>query len=327
MKRIALVFAAVAVAVSGDIQAVQRTFVSGTGIDTNPCSRTQPCRTFVAAMAVTDPGGEVIVLDSGGYGTFQITTPVTIAAPSGVYAGITVFGATGILVNAGATDKVILRGLTLNSLGGFDGIRYDAVGVLFVENVVTNGFTFGSGVTDFSTGSTRLYMSDTRLLNGQNGLQIAGGDGEPLRTVVIDHCRAENNTHAGFDIDAFARFIIRDSIATGSTYGFRMGPNGSASTAPDGVVENCIASFNGTGYVVGANGFSTTVVLNNSIASHNDTGLNASFFGNALISNCTITRNTNGLVGAGTYSILSRGNNTIELNGTDGAPTGTANPK
>jgi hypothetical protein len=43
----------------------QRTFVSGLGNDSNPCTRTAPCRTFAQAVSVTGRGGEVVVLDFG----------------------------------------------------------------------------------------------------------------------------------------------------------------------------------------------------------------------------------------------------------------------
>src|SRR6266571_6657569 len=81
----------------------QRTFVSAaTGNDANPCTRTAPCRNFAAAIAQTQSGGEVVVLDSGGYGTVTITQAVSLVAPAGVYAGISVFSGTGITVNAGS---------------------------------------------------------------------------------------------------------------------------------------------------------------------------------------------------------------------------------
>ena len=79
---------------------VQRTFVSGAGNDANPCSRTAPCRTFGAAMAQTNAGGEVYVLDSAGYGPFTINKSVSIVAPLGVTAGISVFSGDGIDINA-----------------------------------------------------------------------------------------------------------------------------------------------------------------------------------------------------------------------------------
>ena len=84
-------------AVSFDARAVgvQRTFVAANGSDAHPCSLAQPCRSFAAAIANTDPNGEIIVFDSAGYGVVAITKSVTIAAPPGVYAGITVFSGDG----------------------------------------------------------------------------------------------------------------------------------------------------------------------------------------------------------------------------------------
>ena len=92
-----------------------RTFVSGLRSDSNPCTRTAPCRNFAQAISQTSPGGEVVVLDSAGYGAFTITQAVSITAPPGVYAGISVFSGDGITITAGGSDTVILRGLTLNN--------------------------------------------------------------------------------------------------------------------------------------------------------------------------------------------------------------------
>src|SRR6202163_1048343 len=51
-----------------------RTFVSTAGSDSNPCSITQPCRHFQAAVNATSAGGEVDALDAGAYGSLP-TTP------------------------------------------------------------------------------------------------------------------------------------------------------------------------------------------------------------------------------------------------------------
>ena len=56
-----------------------RTWVSGLGDDANPCSRTAPCKTFAGAISKTAPGGEISVLDPGGYGAVTITKPITIS--------------------------------------------------------------------------------------------------------------------------------------------------------------------------------------------------------------------------------------------------------
>ena len=90
-----------------------RTFVSGTGSDANPCSLAAPCRSFAGALTQTSPGGEIAVLDTAGYGAVTIGQAVSIVNEEGVEAGITVTSGDGITINAGATDVVNLRGLTL----------------------------------------------------------------------------------------------------------------------------------------------------------------------------------------------------------------------
>src|SRR5262249_34706657 len=106
----------------------QRVFVSAvSGSDSNPCTRPLPCRTFGQALIAVSAGGEVVVVDSGGYGPVTVTKAVTIVSPPGIYAGISVMSGSGITVNAGATDLVTLRGLSINGLGGNDGVTVSSV--------------------------------------------------------------------------------------------------------------------------------------------------------------------------------------------------------
>ena len=98
--------------------AIQRTFVSMSGSDSNPGTRALPCRSFQAALAGTTPGGEVVALDSGDYAPFVIDKAVTVAAAPGVYAAISVSSGDGIYVRAGGSDAVVLRNLFLTGVGG-----------------------------------------------------------------------------------------------------------------------------------------------------------------------------------------------------------------
>jgi hypothetical protein len=126
--------------VAAELPAVQRTFVSAVnGDDTNPCSRLQPCRNFAAALPLTDPNGEVVVLDSGGYGVVTITQPVSLISPSGVHAGITAFSGNAITIEA--SGHVVLKNLSLNAQGGVSGIDANTVSALYVEGCVINGFS------------------------------------------------------------------------------------------------------------------------------------------------------------------------------------------
>src|SRR5438309_7295416 len=79
-----------------------RTAVSINGLDTNPCTVASPCRSFTAAMAQTNAGGEIIAVDSGGYGIFSVDRAVSVLAAPGVYAGVTATSGDAITINAGA---------------------------------------------------------------------------------------------------------------------------------------------------------------------------------------------------------------------------------
>src|SRR6184192_4083719 len=115
---------AVSIVVAGSAFAqATRTWVSGVGDDVNPCSRTAPCKTFAGANSKTATGGEISVLDPGGFGAVTITRSMTIDG-TGTLAGILANGTSGIIINvAGITDpkdaakSVRIRGLSINGVG------------------------------------------------------------------------------------------------------------------------------------------------------------------------------------------------------------------
>src|ERR1700712_3385042 len=65
-----------------------RTWVSGLGDDANPCSRTAPCKTFPGAYSKTAAGGEIDVIDPGGFGVVSVSKALTIDGGGGVMASI-----------------------------------------------------------------------------------------------------------------------------------------------------------------------------------------------------------------------------------------------
>src|SRR5262249_12853448 len=142
MKRIALLSAATLVATlasTGAYALANRTFVSGSGSDANPCSLAPPRRSFAAAIVQPAPGAHTAVHDAAGYGAVTITQSISIVNEEGVEAGITVTTGDGITVNAGASDVVNLRGLTIVGAGGGNGITFNG-GNLNIQNCVIRGF-------------------------------------------------------------------------------------------------------------------------------------------------------------------------------------------
>lgn len=91
---------------------LSRTYVSGTGSDSNNCSRTSPCATWNAALAATAAGGYITALDSGDFGPMAIAQSVTVDGGAGTAI------ADGIKATLGSADSVTLRSLTAFSTEG-----------------------------------------------------------------------------------------------------------------------------------------------------------------------------------------------------------------
>src|SRR5437899_3636850 len=102
---------------------VARVFLAGTGDDAGDCTnQATPCRSLQGAVTQCPINGEIIILDNGGYGGATITKSLTVNASAGVVA----FIARTITVNIGPTDKVVLRGLSMNGVvfGDANGIAF-----------------------------------------------------------------------------------------------------------------------------------------------------------------------------------------------------------
>lgn len=156
-----------------------RTWVSGVGDDVNPCSRTAPCKTFAGAISKTATGGEISVLDPGGYGTLTITKAITVDGGTGAGWGSTLAaGLSGFTVNITtnlSTDKVTLRNLSINgnnTAGGFHGIRFLDGAELNVQNVDIFNFT-GSGISVAQTQAANVYIRNVNIDRCVNGITLS----------------------------------------------------------------------------------------------------------------------------------------------------------
>jgi hypothetical protein len=159
------------------LHAQSRTWVSGVGDDMYPCSRTAPCKTFAGAILKTSPGGEIDVLDSGGFGTVTITKSITIDGSLGPMASILSANTTGVVVN-GASIVVTLRNLTINGVGNVagnvigNGIRIVQAGAVNIDNVVIENFsgsvTNGRGVAIETSANVKVNIQDSKFYNLTN---------------------------------------------------------------------------------------------------------------------------------------------------------------
>jgi hypothetical protein len=209
--------------------AAQRTFVSTNGVANPACSLAAPCRAFSEALGATLAGGEIIVLDSGGYGGGTITQAVSIVAPPGVYAGISVFSGDGLTISAGTSDIVKLRGLTINGLGGFNGIVVNSVGLLEVDDVRVSGFSVRG--LYFAVPDGRLTVTNSVFENnGDSGLYAQPASGKAA--ITIDQSRFDHNAANGVVIATNATAsILRSTASHNANAGFLIDAGGVASLA------------------------------------------------------------------------------------------------
>ncbi|HET8678315.1 MAG TPA: right-handed parallel beta-helix repeat-containing protein [Blastocatellia bacterium] len=261
-----------------------RTWVSGVGDDVNPCSRTAPCKTFAGAISKTAAGGEISVLDPGGFGAVTITKSITIEG-GGIRGSITASLVNGIVINAGVNDTVRIRNISINGVGnGLNGIRYLAGKTLHVENVNIQGFTSNGIDMNLGANNGNLTVKDTVITNcGVAGIRIQTSTG--TATAAIYNVRLQSNQ---FGLDTLSgNATISDSIVSHNT-----GIGIVAEFAAVINVERVAITNNGTG----VSGFSGTAVirLSNSAILNNNTGINvaagttvASFQNNIFAGNTT----------------------------------------
>jgi hypothetical protein len=327
----------------------QRTFVSGTGLDANPCSLPLPCRTFTAAMAQTAVGGEIVVLDSAGYGGVDINQSISITVPPGVYGGVTVTGPWGISIS-GATTRVALRGLTFNSLSGYMGVVMSQGLSLSVEDCTFNGFS-GTALQLVAPGSTVLVRNTTVRDGSGSGISLGTGVDAVIDSVrvldtgsgsgiglydgaiaVIRNSVLRGNA-IGIDVNVtspgVSRLVVEDSlIAKSGTAGVMMHTAGAGAGGELTLSRNTITRNAGPGVRVsstsGATGHAT--INDNVITRNTQEGIYTGVFSSTLTvltSNNTVTMNSVGFLAAPGVAFRTRTNNTVENNASDlsGTPT------
>jgi hypothetical protein len=300
-----------------------RTWVSGVGDDANPCSRTAPCKTFAGAISKTAAGGEIDVLDPGGYGGVTITKSITLNAMDSEEAGILVAGTNGITVNC-ATDPaciVVLRGLNINggppSSNSPNGIRFIAGGALHVEKCHISQFTgpgpYGYGINfQPSVNTARLYVSDSVV--DSNGAGSTGGGIIVNPTIsaglyafaTIENTYVSNNRGIGIEATDNGFIQIHNSNVSGSQLSGLAAWNTNATYFADIVVD---------GSVLNDNGWDQTIPQGSAYAA----GTHAYIH----MSNNVVSNNKYGIRVVASGHVLSFGNNRLTSNTTDGTFTGT----
>lgn len=283
-----------------------RTFVSTSGSDSNPCSLALPCRNFGAAISAVVPGGEVVALDSGGYGSVLITRPVSLIGIRGAHVAIAPTAGPAILIDVGPFDRVVLRGLFLSSQGADRGIDFFG-GVLSVERTTIARFTLGIGQR-----SGTLVVADSLFSGNQVGVWAAPQTTSDNLLASLTRIRFENSGFAGLQVNGGSTAACIECVASGASLGYIA----EASNARNAILtlERSVSTHNIIGIQANSmslNGGGNAVVrVSNSVITHNDLGLDTN----------------NDTSCAPCAQIISRVNNTVENAAANGF-TGTFAPK
>ena len=260
-------------------QGPTKIFVASFGNDANDGSRGSPKRNFQAAHNAVAADGQIVVLDTAGYGALAITKGLSITVPPGVNGYVTVTANTpsAIVINTPFADSVTLRGLIIE--GGANrtsetantnyGIRVLSVGVLTVEDCTIrnfyDGLAFFPAGPSFTVTRFRLFVHNTNVRNCRYGIDVEANEFN-YHSALLANCRIENNGD-----------------------GLYAGASGGAPT-PNVLLEECFLG-------------------DNTIALHGVTDCRVA------VSNCTLCYNGNMIVLAGQGSnIGSYGNNRVYQN-------------
>jgi len=274
MTRTAILLGTLATALATGLTALPaeaqtRVFVSGSGSDSNPCTFASPCRSFQQAFntvtAVTTSGGEIDVLDPAGYGPLTVNHGISIQGHE--FSGITAASTTpAITINAGASDKINLRGLLID--GGnaaYTGIQFNSGGALSIQDCVVRNFTSYT-IAFFPNSASQLYIvdsvvSDSNLNDGNtvgifvspndnasasayldnvevlnNGIGVAGqGSGV---YIAIRHSYINGNNFMGLEATSDAIIHLSQSMVTGNATGWSTASGGAIASTGDNFIDD-----------------------------------------------------------------------------------------
>jgi Periplasmic copper-binding protein (NosD) len=174
--------------------AQQRVFVSAHGLDTNPCTATQPCRTFQHAHDITAANGEIDVIDPAGYGPLTITKGISIQAHG--FGGITQTAScqtcAAITIAVTTSDPVSINGLLLDGAGtGTTGIYVTSGQSVQILYSVVRHFQFGISDQTSTNGASLLVEDTVASDNVETGIHV-NPTGANLK-VTLSRITANNN--------------------------------------------------------------------------------------------------------------------------------------
>ena len=233
-------------------------------------SMQSPCRTLQGAFNVTAANGVIDVISPGEYGPLSITGPISIQGHG--WASVTAASGNAITINAGASDKITIRGVLLDGIGtGTYGIAFITGASLNLQDSAIRDFAGnGAGIFFQPGASGLLFVSNTVISDNKNGIIILPTGPGTVQS-VLDHVKMEYNSNDGLSVSAggnqIANVTVADSVsASNSQYGIYASSEGGNISL---MIRNTIIHSNGN---VGLYNSGATIYVTRSTITANTTG-------------------------------------------------------
>jgi hypothetical protein len=200
-----LALAAIQVIPASAAFAQSASYVAANGNDSNACTSDAPCLSIGRALTNTIASGEVLIVGSPLLASANITKAVTIRALDGKPE---IF-ASNLNISAGASDKIVLIGLSFFSgsthFGTTSGIQIRSAGDVIVRDCVFNGYQlqFGGYVTGgivlVNTAPVRMTISNSFFTNNLVGVSVQSSPS--MGHVKISNSTFESNVSSGIHVE------------------------------------------------------------------------------------------------------------------------------
>lgn len=247
-------------------------YVSSSGNDSNPGTKTAPFKTINKLNSIKLVPGDIICFKSGQVFNGTITVASNILATQALPVIITSYGQGNAIINAANEDALIvkdasyitIKNLSFEGSGRKTGNTKNGVQVLNSHNILVNALDIHgfqkSGLLIYASANVAVKNVFTHD-NGSAGITVEGPYGKKeAKDIKITNCRAENNpgdptnltNHSGNGIVVgnCKKILIDHCTATNNGWGMPRIGNGPvgiwAYEADSVIIQNCLSYRNKT---------------------------------------------------------------------------------
>lgn len=210
-------------------------FLSSNGSDANDGSRVSPKRSLQAGHDAVAAGGNIVILDTAGYGSLSITKSVAVTVPQGVSGFVTTSSGTAITIN-GAAIAVSLQGLIIEGGGtATTGIYIYKAAKVAIEDCLIRSVVTGVNINTYDRAMVEMHRTTIKdVTRGFNG----GAAGSRMDAKLVDVVVTGASELAYFLNGSGTYVVLTRCEASNSQYGIALQSQATV------YVDKCVISNN-----------------------------------------------------------------------------------